>query len=108
MRRDWPWPPEHLDYFGRKARRAMAGHERATELTRAALIWLALCGAGGRPIRNLQSWTRKVSLPQLAEFIRGFDIPWLREWVEKQVGFPPESRIVYAPRRPLPDGMRRR
>lgn len=98
MRRDWPWPAHQLDYFGRKAKRAMAGHERAGELTRSCLIWLALCGSGGRPVVDLKSWTRGISLPQLAEWIASFEDPGppgfatLREWCEAQVGFPRHSQ----------------
>lgn len=112
MRRDWPWPEDQLDYFGRKAMRAMADHERAGELCRSCLIWLALCGSGGFAVRDLRSWTRRVSLAQLREFVESFDTPGLREWVERQVGFPQASggfgRTHYArpAARALPDGMR--
>lgn len=117
----WPWPQHHVESYLRKVRAALPDHERAEELGLRGLVWLAVCGGAAdrkfapdmhgrlpmtRPVGNLWGWTRSATLDRLAEFLESFDEAGLREWVEAQVGFPTKSRVVYAPRRPMPDGMR--
>lgn len=87
----WPWNDDDLAYYARKVRRAMAGHERGTELARSGLIWLALCGFDAQPVRDLKSWTKDRTLRVLREWITSFDDPGLRAWVEAQVGWPKAS-----------------
>lgn len=104
----WPWPDTQLAYYARKARRAMVDHPRAGELTRACLIRLAVCGSGGAPVADLKAWVRAVTLPQLRESIEALDNPALREWVERQVGWPEGKRgdVIHMRTRALWWGMR--
>lgn len=99
----------------------MPRRERVDELAAAGLVWLAVCGGAAdrkvapgpdgrlpmaRPVADLWGWTRSATLERLAEFVESFADEGLRDWVEKQVGFRAYSRALYAPRRPMPNGMR--
>lgn len=101
----WPWPHFHVWSFRRKARRALGDDERADELARAGLVWLATVGGVAervaapnghlpmvRPVENLWSWTRSATSERLAEFLRSFGDEDLRRWIERQVGFPDHSQ----------------
>ena len=87
----WQWPDGDVLHYLDKARRALRGHERADELARSCLVWLSVCGWAGRPLESLRGWVDTATLGKLRGLLLEFDDAHLREWVEKQVGWPPVS-----------------
>lgn len=88
---NWQWPDHDLKVFAEKCRNALGRHERAPELTRSLLVYLSVCGWSGRPLESIKDWAQSAPQRKLRRLLLEFDDAELREWVEKQIGYPPIS-----------------